>query len=289
MVAIVDVNLAIQDDDLLTPFVDTVVWAVTTNCNLRCTYCAVSMPTYRGEDFDLSHIEQIATDFATAKVRKVQISGHGETTMIPNWQAIGQAFTSHDIHVCITSNFSKVFSDDEVDALARMVLITVSIDTVDPKLLKNIRRKVDLRTILYNMQIVRIAAMKLNREVHFNWQCTLSDAVVSGLDEWFRLGHLNGVKTFTLGNLIEHEGLPGSPQHVAKLDKPELLAACGKITELSHLTHLASLQLVIQPGIIEGINQSLARYGENEPFALPIFAPKIPPAPPANLEAKNSL
>src|SRR3977135_1930788 len=93
-----DSTLTIQDDDLLTPFVDTVLWAVTTNCNLRCTYCSVSRPPYRGEDFDLAAIEQIASEFAAAKVRKIQISGHGETTMIPGWEAIGRAFTHHDLH-----------------------------------------------------------------------------------------------------------------------------------------------------------------------------------------------
>jgi pyruvate-formate lyase-activating enzyme len=273
-------TIALTDDDLLTPFVDTVLWAVTTNCNLRCTYCAVSLPIYRGEDFDLARAEALAEEFATAKVRMVQISGHGETTMIPGWQAIGHAFTRHDINVCITSNFSKVFSDDELDALARMVHITISIDTVDRELLKNMRRKVDLRTILYNMQLVRLAASKLGREARFNWQCTLSDAVVSGLADWFDLGILNGVKKFTLGNLIEHEGLPDSPRHVAKLGKPQLLAACDRITELARLAHSASAELEIQSGIIEGINESLARYGENQPFALPTFAPDVPPTPP---------
>ena len=177
-------NSAIQPGDLLTPFVDAVLWEITTNCNLRCTYCSVSLPIYRGEDFDLARIDALTEEFATAKVRMVQISGHGETTMIPGWQEICQAFTRHDINVCITSNFSKMFSDAELDALARMVHITVSIDTVDRELLKNLRRKVDLRTILYNVAMVRLRAERIGRKPHFNWQCTLSDAVIDGLPDW---------------------------------------------------------------------------------------------------------
>jgi hypothetical protein len=61
-----------------------------------------------------------------------------------------------------------------------MAWITISIDTVDRELLKQIRRKVDLRTILYNMQAIRLRAANCywrepvcyGREPVFNWQCT---------------------------------------------------------------------------------------------------------------------
>jgi hypothetical protein len=263
-------TMSVQDSDLLTPAIDTVLWTVTTNCNLRCTYCSVSHPDYRGEDFDLARTERLADEFAAVHVRSVQINGHGETTMIPGWVGMCAAFDRHGINVCITSNFSKIFSDAEVDALAHMTRIVISIDTVDQDLLKKVRRRVDLRTILYNMTRVRLRAQRIGRVPHFNWQCTLSDAVISGLPDWFELGLLNGVSTFTLGNLIKIEGLLDSPRHPAEMDKPSLLTACGTIAELSRRAHAAGAEFFIQAGVIEGINESLARLGHNEAFTFPL-------------------
>jgi MoaA/NifB/PqqE/SkfB family radical SAM enzyme len=253
------------DEDLTTSFVQVVLFAVTTNCNLRCTYCGVSHPAYRGEDFDLSHIDELTEGLAAAHVRMVQISGHGETTMLPGWERLGAAFQHRGITVCITSNFSKTFSAAEIDALAEMGHITVSIDTVDRELLKALRRKVDLRTILYNMQMVRLrAAQTHHRPVTFNWQCTLSDAVVAGLPDWLELGILSGVTHFTLGNLIEYEALPDSPQHVAKLDREKLATACDILAALARRARDASVVLTIQPGIVEGINERRRALGVNE-------------------------
>jgi pyruvate-formate lyase-activating enzyme len=250
-------------EDLLTPRIDTVLFAVTTNCNLRCTYCAVSLPIYEGEDFDLSNIEALASSFAAAHVRLVQISGHGETTLLPNWVELCEAFMRRDIAVCITSNFSNVFSDAEVDALARMVHITISIDTVDRQLLKDLRRKVDIRTILYNMQMVRMRAQKLGSLAKFNWQCTLSDAVVLGLVDWLEFGMLSGVSHFTLGNLIEHVDLPNGPMHPGKLKPPQLTAACEKLSALIKRAREAGVTLVLQPGIVQSMNARCREFGIN--------------------------
>jgi pyruvate-formate lyase-activating enzyme len=266
------------DADLLTEHVDTVLLAATTNCNLRCTYCAVSLPSYVGEDFDFGRVEQLADEMARAHVSNVQISGHGETTIIPHWESYCRAFQDRGIAVCITSNFSKVFTEPEVDALARMNEIIVSIDTADRELLRQIRRKVDLRTILYNMQLVRLRSRALHsRGPRFNWQCTLSDRVVSGLMEWTELGLLNSVSIFTLGNLIEHKELNAVltrdnvplARHVAKLEREPLLAACKSISAAVARARSAGAMVMVQSGIIEGINESLSRYGEKERFDVP--------------------
>src|ERR1700757_2642181 len=67
----------LTDDDMLTDHIDAVLLAATTNCNLRCTYCAVSQPWYTGHDFDFTHIEKLVQEMVAAKGIRVQISGHG--------------------------------------------------------------------------------------------------------------------------------------------------------------------------------------------------------------------
>ena len=259
---------SISPQDLLTSYVDVALFAVTTNCNLRCTYCPVSSPAYVGEDFDLSQAERLAEEFALAKVRLVQISGHGETTMIPGWEKLCEAFERRRIAVCITSNFSKIFSDAQIDALARMTHITISIDTIDRELLARMRRRVDLRTILHNMSRVRLRAKHLGRAAVFNWQCTLSDAFTDGLQDWLDMGILNGVTHFTLGNLLAYPGVPDSSRHVAKLDGAALEAACRELKNVTQRARAAGVPMTIQPGIVEGINEKLRSSGVNQPFQL---------------------
>jgi hypothetical protein len=281
--------IALSDDDLFTDHVDIVLFETTTNCNLRCAYCAVSLPWYSGADFELTRVPRLVREMTSAKVASVQISGHGETTMLPQWETFCRAFQDHGIAVSITSNFSKVYTDSEIDAFARMCSITVSIDTVDRELLRKIRRKVDLRTILFNMQQIRLRSLTCyDREPVFNWQCTLSDLVASKLLDWVRMGLLYGVTNFTFGNLIELRGLQFGdvpetkellaalarddtpiPRHVARLEREPLLAACNSIVEAVSLALRSKAVVNMQPGIIEGINERLKQFGINEPFSIP--------------------
>jgi hypothetical protein len=58
----------ITEDDLLSHRVEVVLFGATMNCNLRCTYCAVSLPYYVGEDFDF---------FANRKACRADGAGKG--------------------------------------------------------------------------------------------------------------------------------------------------------------------------------------------------------------------
>jgi hypothetical protein len=235
------------------------------------------LPTYVGQDFDFSNIEKLADEMVAANVKDVQISGHGETTILPDWERYCSYFQNRGLTVCITSNFSKIFTDEEIDSLARMREITVSIDTVERELLKSIRRKVDLRTILYNMQKIRLRSLtRYRKPMFFNWQCTLSDLVVFGLSDWVEMGLLYGVKTFTLGNLVGHkfvaevmkkENAP-VPRQVAEMEKEQIVKACRVLNEACSLALSSGAIFLIQPGIIERINESLQNYGIREPFTL---------------------
>ncbi len=273
----IPVESLIKSDDLLTSRIDVVLFEATTGCNLRCTYCAVSAPSYRASNFDFTGIDDIVQSMASANVRTVQLSGHGETTVLPGWDRYCQLFFDRGIALCITSNFSKIFVDSEIDVLARMDWITVSIDTIDRELLMAIRRKVDLRTIIYNLQSIRLRALrKYHRLPIFNWQCTLSDQVVWGLPDWVQMGLLNGVTKFTLGNLVEQsevaqtistEGL-SVPRHIARLDRNDLIKACALIREASLIARDGGGKLNLQPGIAEGVFVRLASFGINAPSDL---------------------
>jgi uncharacterized radical SAM superfamily Fe-S cluster-containing enzyme len=49
----------------------------TTNCNLRCVYCAVSQPTYVGTDMETSDFDQILVTLKNRHVKSITVNGHG--------------------------------------------------------------------------------------------------------------------------------------------------------------------------------------------------------------------
>jgi len=93
----------------------------------------------------------------------IDLNGHGETTFREGWTDICFALIERGVRVRITSNFAKSFDETELEALASMDEIAISIDTMDPKLLRDVRRKVDLRQIVTNVAFVRATAPRLHR------------------------------------------------------------------------------------------------------------------------------
>lgn len=138
---------------------------LTTLCNLRCVYCPVSHDNYVGE-----HMKPAALAKATAAIKQlcrhnpvggISINGHGETTYMPGWTDICAALFEEGARLNLISNLAKAYTPHEFETLARLDTITISVDTTDRALLKRVRRKVDLRHIISNIQQTRAAARRL--------------------------------------------------------------------------------------------------------------------------------
>ena len=108
-----------------------------------------------------------------------------------------------------------------------------------------------------------------------------ADRVVSGLPAWVGVGLVNGVGTFTLCNLIEHKDLPevlareNAPivRHVASMERDPLIAACASIMSAVGRAQEAGAAFIIQPGILEGINERLRQLGVKQALT---FSPLSP-------------
>ena len=160
-------------DHLLTSdFTRTLQLELTSNCDLRCVYCAVSQPDYRGQDLAIDDFDALVDQLVSRGIRMIQINGHGETTIIRGWHDRVRALTGRGLRVSLISNFARLFSSLELEALAEVEEIAISIDTHDPEVLKKLRRRVSLGNILVNMAGVRMAARMLDHaEPQFCWNC----------------------------------------------------------------------------------------------------------------------
>ena len=79
--------------DLLGPgVIDYIRLDLTTRCNLRCVYCAVSQADYQGFDMAPDIVEkakQAIVDLARHNsLVAVDVNGHGETTIVEGWEHI---------------------------------------------------------------------------------------------------------------------------------------------------------------------------------------------------------
>lgn len=224
---------------------------LTSNCNLRCRYCAVSLPDYVGRDMASRHVNAVLQYVEQHKAPLVNINVRGETTQVGNWVEICERLQAAGARINIISNFARYFSDAEVETLAGFAGIRISLDSVDRKLLRAIRRNVDLRIVLHNLTRVRAAALAVHgRMPQFGINCVVSDRNVSGVSDLVAFAAANGFNDLTLHDLAELAGLPeDSPKHITKMPPEKMRGAMRSMRDALQLAGRLGLHLSIQPNL----------------------------------------
>ena len=200
--------------------------SLTTRCNLRCVYCAVSQSTYKGTDMAADVAQQATAAILSIardhKLQAVHVNGHGETTFVPGWVEVCRPLLEAKLPLMIITNLAKVFSTEELEVLGRMNSIAVSLDTADPDLLKRLRRRVDLHRIVGNINAIRETAVRLDREPpHFLFSCGLYDQNSLVIEELARLAVRLGIYSVGFWNLSkwDHETFPYQFTDVPERDR----------------------------------------------------------------------
>jgi Radical SAM superfamily len=253
--------------DLLGPGpIDRIRIDLTTRCNLRCVYCAVSQLNYQGQDMApelAARARKIILQLtAHHTLAAVDINGHGETTMLAGWVDFCRSLLRHDVPLRLTSNFAKEFDDSELDVLARMKTIAISIDTSDRLLLRRLRRKVDVRQIVMNVHRVRMKAREISQPPpYFSLLAGLYDQNTLNIADFARFAIGLDIRHVSFWNLTEYpyENTDvAAPDRVRSLDslpddelKPRILAIRHAIS----LLRKAGVAVNVHAGFL----QSLAR------------------------------
>lgn len=160
---------------------------VTGKCNLRCCYCHKSDEVFEalpGSNADLADnaIDRIYRYCKDAGVKHVTLSAGGETTMFSGWHRRLALFVDDtDIEAHIVSNFARVFSDDDLNALAKFNAIQISFDSADTQTVRKLRSKADLRTITFNIINLRQRAREQRRKQTLVVNCTLWRDNIGGI------------------------------------------------------------------------------------------------------------
>lgn len=249
-------------DLLSSPFTRTFHLELTSNCNLRCVYCAVSQPSYAGRDMDLSDFEGLVAWLKTRRVETLVVNGHGETTMIHGWHRRISSLADAGFRMSMITNFARLLTEEELAAMARIAHIQVSIDTYKPEVLRQIRRRVSLGNILINMMSVSAAASRLGLpKPSFSWSCVVSNRVALDLLDYIHFGLACGVRDFSLCNLTKYDDVDGAENvhHVTTLERTKLEQFSVLLEKAKSLVADVGGWLDIQSGLTDSVQQALAK------------------------------
>jgi MoaA/NifB/PqqE/SkfB family radical SAM enzyme len=233
---------------------------LTTQCNLRCVYCSICQPWYKAR-----HMTDECLDTVIASTRRslngtAVINGHGETTLLNNWHTIISRLNSKRIKTHLTSNFARIFSDEELTAMVNLHSIGISLDTDDPELLRHTRRFADISVIKTNIRNIQIKARVLKRKPpKLMISCVIHAKNIKHLDRLIALGIELDIDEYHFCNLTKLVGIPEADciDHVTSLPAKELSEALT-IISLARAMAQKNGARFFMPATIPGlINQSI--------------------------------
>ena len=257
----------------------------TNRCNLRCVYCvqsklAGSNPYFK-MDFPDEYIDDALEFIAAQKPKMLRTCVEGEATVHKRWREIFTRF--HDKHpeiaLRMTTNFSRKFSSEDFELLAKYTALDISIDTIDPDLYGKIRCNGNIELVKSNLEKLRDLIDQRSGEGPS--EVTLH-SVVSSLtwreqeklaDFAFSLGF--GI---ALGNYEERANTvafqSGMLRPLSTLSVDEQIEARDMIARIQRKAQQLTCSFSCQGGLFQHVNETAERqYNRFAPYdANPLYA-----------------
>lgn len=127
----------------------------TTQCNLKCLHCGRTYWKERDQarDLDLGLYKRTVDQLRDCGVSSITIQGLGEPLLHPDLFEMIEYAQDRGIYTRFNTNFT-LLTDEAAERLvkANHSEVMVSIESIEPKLFADIRRKGDLQTVLDNMR-----------------------------------------------------------------------------------------------------------------------------------------
>lgn len=227
---------------------------LTTRCNLRCVYCAVSNPHYVNRDLAVDPRE-VVRQVAALRPREVQISGHGETTLVKGWVELARELLDLGVPVTITTNLAKPLHEEEVEILSELSNLTVSCDTSDHEAYARIRRNGRLAQLEENLaRIAEACDRHPEHRPYLAINCVLTESTVAGLSDLVDWAADRRAVCVSLTNLVVYPELGDMvPRHPREVPGASLAIeqACAR-------AHARGLDFNVMGGLTEALSEARA-------------------------------
>lgn len=228
--------------------VESVEFNFTNRCNLRCVYCPQgSHPDDFHADTPGEQLDAILRYIDRHDVRKASVGYYGETTMIEGWEEVCEELLDRGVEMTIVSNFARSLSDREVEVLSRFSEIQVSIDSVDAKTLRAMRKAVDVRSIVFGCQRIQAEALLRGRPVpRMIWTGVLTRQVVMGLTRLVAMAATCSIRHVNFNSVGYFDGAKGESLHVCDLPEAEFVEAAQEIERAFDLAAQQGIDFKLQ-------------------------------------------
>ncbi len=211
--------------------VESVEFNFTNHCNLRCVYCpqGTHEEGFHAET-SRQQLDQIITYIKNNRVQRASVGYYGETTLVEGWEEVCQTLLDLGVRMTMVSNFARVLTPREVEVLAQFEEIQVSIDIVDQQILRSVRKSVDVRSIIYNSQLIQAHAILHRIQMpRVIWTGVLTDQVVMGLSHLVATAAVCNIRSINFNSLGYFDGARDSATHVCDMPDTEFLRAAEEI------------------------------------------------------------
>jgi|GEM_PF-3306758 len=244
------------------------VMELTNHCNLRCLYCHQNKPEFKPTDPLSDETFQDVLDYLTQNPPDmIDLTGGGDILMANDWARKCDRLLELGIRLATTINLGKILEDHEIETLSRFSEITVSIDTIDRKILSDIRKSVDIRTIMYNMMRIKGAELRRRTNIHvmppntqssINWviNAVYSAQMVTQLPTLASYAVAFGVNVFRIQDVMIFNDIENNVTNVWDLRGDDAVEAAKSSRYALDLASHWGLQLQPPPHFLERL-QSL--------------------------------
>jgi MoaA/NifB/PqqE/SkfB family radical SAM enzyme len=153
---------------LSSPKLQRLVIETTRRCNLRCIHCAVSeennLGGYDAQDLPIDLFRKLLPILRKFRPA-VQLSGHGETFLHPNFMEMLEEVARAGCGVEFQTN-GTILTARNIDQIVRAGVerIAISIDAASPELFEKIRRRAKLEKIVENIRVLNETKKRLNKD-----------------------------------------------------------------------------------------------------------------------------
>ena len=254
--------------DLQSPLtISNLVLEITSKCNLRCTFCPKSEKdndSIPGRDMDMppSVIEETISFLNAENIKSISLVGVGEPTFRKDWIAVcDQLVQETGARLNLNTNFGRKLEAADLECLLKFNSIVISIESADASVQKELRRAVELNTIISNILALKMRARILGTKLPaFFVNCTVTQRNVLGLNELAVFCLELGIDQLNMSSLYESESANELGNLSIEYLSSEQLDIVNKIiTQAQQLLTGTSTRLAIQPRLsqlLKGVKES---------------------------------
>lgn len=239
-------------------YIQRFVLEVSGECNLRCVYCPQAGESYvPTKALSEGMFEDVLEYLKRHPISEIDLTGTGDISMAPDWAGKSERLLALGIKLIVTMNMGRILQDHEVETLSKFTEITISLDTIDRKILNTIRKAVDVRTIVYNMMRIRAAERRNNTNVRWVISAVYTAEIAERLPELASFAVAFGANRFQIQDLIEFNefGLVKKVTDVWTLTGTEAIAAVDATKSALDLALGNKLNIHIPPNFVERLDR----------------------------------